>query len=222
MIDAIFVPRGSEERAVRRGLARAHAACTVVATGIGARAGTRAVDEIRDLRPSGALIVGLCGLLSPAFVVGDALVYHTVRSWEGTLLGFDRALDEHVAERVAGVQTGIRALTAATVIVRVAQKRALAERFDADAVDMETFAVAAALRERDVLVAALRVGSDGVDDELPELDRSLDGSGGIDGFALGLAMLRRPRAGVRLARNGMRALRALEAAVHAIFARAEI
>ncbi len=216
MIDAIFVPRGSEERAVRRALGRARSTVRVIATGVGERAAARAVDDTQDVPLRGALLTGFCGLLSPAFAVADTLVYATIRNGYESPIAFDREFAAHVAARVPGVQTGVRAVSAPTVITRAAEKRALGERFGADAVDMESFALTAALRRRDVPVAALRIGSDGVEDDLPELDRALDGSGGIDGFALALAMLRRPIAGARLARSGTRALAALEAAVYAV------
>ena len=183
--------------------------------GIGSRAGLRAAEDLHDVVLRSALVTGLCGLLSHAFTVGDALVYASVRDGEAPLVVFDRTLSDAVAGRVPGVQTGIRAVHASGVVTRAVDKRALHERFRADAVDMESLTLAASLQCRRVAVAALRVGSDRVDEDLPELDRALDGSGGIDGFALTLAMLRRPLAGARLALNGTRALAALEAAVYA-------
>ena len=215
MIDAIFVQRGSEERAVRRALVRARSGTRVIVTGIGSRAAERAVEGTAGIALRAALVTGLCGLLSRAFDVGDALVYSSARDGDAPLVTFDRALSEAVAWRVPGVQTGIRAVHAPSVVTRAVDKRALHERFRADAVDMESLSLAASLQRRNVAVAALRVGSDGVDDDLPELARALDGSGGIDRFALALAMLRRPLSGARLARNGMRALAALESAVYA-------
>jgi hypothetical protein len=81
---------------------------------------------------------------------------------------------------------------------------------------MESYAVAERLQRDGIPVAVLRVASDGLSDELPELDRALDHAGGVDGFALALAMLRKPKAGARLAVNGTRALGALRRAVEAI------
>jgi hypothetical protein len=87
---------------------------------------------------------------------------------------------------------------------------------------METAAITRTLQAAGVSVAALRVGSDGAADDLPELERALDGSGGLDGLALALAMCRHPIAGIRLARNGARALAGLERAVYALFATVEV
>jgi ABC-type Fe3+ transport system substrate-binding protein len=98
------------------------------------------------------------------------------------------------------------------------QKRAAAARFDADAVDMESFALVERLQRAGVAVAVARVASDEVGDDLPQLDRALNGSGGIDGFALALAMLREPRRGLRLAFGALRALGALERLIASVAA----
>ncbi len=206
--------RGAEERAVRRGLARAKSSLNVVAHGIGPLAAAAAADRALGSGAFGrALSTGLCGLLSPAFLVGDALVYRSMVREASPPLELDRELGDAVARRVPGSQTGVRALASATILTRAEQKRAAAAHFGADAVDMESFALAERLQRAGVAVAVLRVGSDGPGDDLPDLDRALDGSGGIDGFALGLAMLRAPLLGARLARSGTRALAALADAV---------
>src|SRR6202030_3473664 len=78
VLDAIFVPRGVEHGAVRRGLAgRMGIAVHATSAGASAAAEVDAVLERRANRGSGlerALIAGLCGALDPAFKPGDALV----------------------------------------------------------------------------------------------------------------------------------------------------
>jgi adenosylhomocysteine nucleosidase len=218
VIDTIVVPRGAEERAVRRALARGGRAIRVVATGIGARAAERDLREEFARAPiAGALATGLCGALSPAFAVGEALVYASVVG-EATEAGtpgdaplpLDVELARSLAARLAHAQSGVRALAVDRIVTAAAEKRALAERTRSDAVDMESLAIARFFASTGVPLAIVRVVSDDAGDELPAIDRALDGSGGIDDFAFALAMLRRPVAGARLARNGVRALRALE------------
>jgi hypothetical protein len=75
---------------------------------------------------------------------------------------------------------------------------------------MESYPLALRLTRAGVAVAVARVGSDAAQDDLPALNRALDGSGGMDGFALALAMLREPLSGARLASGATRALAALE------------
>ncbi len=214
----VVVPRGPEERAVRRGLARARVGAVVVTCGIGPLAAERAMRTLlAQSRPERVIVTGLCGILAPGFRVGEPLVYREIVGPDERLV-FDDELTRAVADRVPGMQSGIRAYGSDVVVTRAHEKRALAQRYGAQAVDMETAAVARTLAEAGVAVAALRIGSDGADDDLPELDRALDGSGGLDGLALALAMFRRPVAGARLVRNGPRALAALERAIYALSA----
>ena len=219
MIDAIFVPRGAEEGAVRSALARARADVRVVVMGIGPAAAARAADGIlAAMRPRNALVAGLCGLLSPAFVVGDTLVYREIARAGERPLVLEPALGDAVAARVPGAQTGIRALASERIVGLAVEKLALGRETGADAVDMESYDVAVRLQRAGIATAVVRVASDGVADDLPDLAAALDGAGGVDGRRLAIAMLRRPRAGAALARNGMRALRDLRRAVYAIVA----
>jgi hypothetical protein len=64
-----------------------------------------------------------------------------------------------------------------------------------------------------VPVAVVRVGSDRSNEDLPDLGAAVDARGELVAWRVAKAMLQRPAAGVRLARNGMRALRALETTV---------
>lgn len=145
------------------------------------------------------------------------MVYRAVRrSDSDAVLGLEPGLADAVAQSVPGAQTGVLGLASETILTTAGTKRAAAARFGAHAVDMESFSLAERLQRAGVAVAVLRIGSDGPSDDLPALDRALDGSGGIDAFALALAMLREPRRGARLALCGMRALGALEDAAYRI------
>jgi nucleoside phosphorylase len=217
VIETIFVPRGAEADAVRAARARAGSNVRVVETGIGPLAARQAADEAREAAPVGtALVTGLCGLLSPAFAVGETLVYRELRRDGAPAIALDRVLGDALAAKLPGAQTGIRAFASDRIVESPSEKRELASRTETDAVDMESYALVELLQRDGVPVAVVRVGSDGVDDALPELDRSLNGSGGMDGAALALAMLRRPAAGARLAINGVRALGALRRTVETL------
>jgi nucleoside phosphorylase len=218
VISTIFVPRGAEADAVRRAAARARSNVRVVETGIGPIAAGRAADDAMAAAPVGiALVTGLCGLLSPSFSVGDALVYGEIsRGGEAVALTLARDLGAALATKIPHAQTGIRALASDRIVTSAREKTELGERTQADAVDMESLAIVERLQQHNVPVAVVRVASDGSSDTLPELDRALDGAGGMDGLALALAMLRQPASGFRLAINGTRALRALRHCVEAV------
>ena len=204
---------------MRRGLAQAGSSIRVVATGIGPLAAAHAADEALAAASFGtALSTGLCGALSPSFVVGDTLVYRELVREGASPIALDRALAESVAGRLPGSQSGVRGIAGDTILTSVEQKRAAAARYRADAVDMESFALAERLGRAGVAVAVVRIASDAIGDDLPDLNRALDGSGGIDSLALALAMLSRPFAAVALARNGTRALAALERIVRQLAA----
>lgn len=222
MIDTVFVPRGAEAAAVGRALARVKSPVRIVTTGIGPHAADLAATAALAGPTIGrALVTGFCGLLSAAFAVGDPLVYGTLVSPDGAVVTLERALASEIAARIAGAQSGIRAVSSPAVVTRARDKYALGERYAAQAVDMESLPLVRRLMEANVAVAVVRIGSDAASDDLPELHMALDGAGGLDGFALALAMLREPLAGVRLARNGARALATLDATIGMILTQDE-
>jgi hypothetical protein len=218
VIDAIFVPRGAEADAVRAALDRAGSPVRVMETGIGPRAALRAAEEAlaSATPPRRTLITGLCGLLSPAFEVGDALAYAELRHPSLRSIVLEPFFGSCLADRVPAIQSGIRALHSDTIVCSAAEKSALAARFEVEAVDMESFVLAGRLHRAGVGVAVVRVGSDAAGEDLPDLERARDGSGGLDTWALLLQMLRSPLAGARLAANGTKALAALRQTVSAI------
>jgi nucleoside phosphorylase len=216
VVETIFVPRGAEERAVRSAMPKG-SPVRIVTMGIGPRAAARAADEALAQAQFGtALVTGLCGTLSPAFVVGDALVYREIVGPSVPDIVLDEALASGFARRLPGAQTGIRALASDRIVERSSDKHALGVHFAASAVDMESYALADALAGAGVAVGVVRVASDAVGDDLPELGRALDGSGGMDDFALALAFMRSPVAAVRLIANATKSLRALTATVRAL------
>jgi nucleoside phosphorylase len=221
VIDAIFVPRGAEADAVRAGLGPEPSPVRIFTTGMGPRAALRAANEAIAAGPPirRALVTGLCGLLSDSLAVGDALAYGEVRHPHAHPILLERLLIDLVAERVPGMQSGIRAVHSDTIVCSAAAKADLAARFDAEAVDMESFALVERLHRSGIAVAIVRVGSDAARHDLPDLERARDGAGGLDTSAVLLAMVRRPLAGARLAANGVRALGALRRTVSALVAR---
>lgn len=157
------------------------------------------------------VILGLCGLLVPDFSVGDSLVYAEIVDAQGASL----VLDEALARELSAVaqRGGIRAFASDALVATPAAKSALAERYDAQVVDMESFVLARSLQAAGVTCGVLRVASDGAADELPDLSAALDPSGDLNGPRAARAFVRRPLAGARLAFNALRALRALERVV---------
>lgn len=218
MFDALFVVRGAEERAVRRGLARAGAASSIALHPIGigpaaADAAAQAVLAGAGEPPARVLIAGLCGALSATLEVGDVLFYSTLRDSDGATVATDAALTARLLDTVPSAQSGIRALATSLIVVEAAEKAQLAQRYDVDAVDMESQALVQRLGEAGSSVAVLRVVSDCVDDDLPDLNSAVGADGALSRGALLAASFKRPLAALRMARNGARALASLEHAL---------
>ena len=78
---------------------------------------------------------------------------------------------------------------------------------------MESLALLRRLTDAGSAVAVVRVVSDGVEDDLPDLNAAVGADGSLSGSGLLAVAWRRPGAALRMARNGSRALGALERAI---------
>lgn len=216
MIDAVFVPRGAEERAVRGGLRRSVA---IYPMGIGPSSATAAAEAvIASGAPRHVLVTGLCGSLDARFRPGDVLLYASIEDTDGVPLATDSDLTAAVQLAVPGALSGIRALSVGRIVSRATEKRALAQHRGCHAIDMESLALLARLHRAGSSVAVLRVVSDGVDDDLPDLNAALDAAGNLDAKALARICLFSPLAALRMTLGATRGLRALRRSVR-LFAR---
>jgi nucleoside phosphorylase len=216
VIDTIFVPEGLEARVVRDAVEAAGAPISVIAMGIGSERAAEVVSRaLYGARIERALITGVCGLLAPHFHPGEALLYADVRSEKDPSAATDRNLTTTLASMLTRPRSGIRALSWSSVVTTAREKGQLAGRYDADAVDMESYAALSVLRGAGVTTAVMRVGSDAAGDDLPEVNRALV-NGVLDGRRLAFQMLRAPREAAGMAWHGMLALMRLKNAVSRI------
>ena len=224
MIDAVFVPRGAEERAVRAGLRRRGlprrspgAGVAVYSTGIGSSSAIAAAEAvIASGVPRRVLVTGLCGSLDERFRPGDALLYASIEDSDGIPLATDKDLTEAVQRAVPWALSGIRALSVERVVTKASERRALAQRGGCHAVDMESLPLLARMHRAGASVAILRVVSDGVDDDLPDLNSAIDAAGNLDGKALARACLVSPLAALRMTLGATAGLRALRSSLRAL------
>jgi nucleoside phosphorylase len=212
VLDALFVVRGAEERAARRAVASAGAGVRVFPTDIGPQAASDAAARalVALPGPRRALVTGLCGALDTNLCVGDVLLYAEFSDVVGAPLLTDPRLTAALAAALPGAKVGVVALASSRIVTAAREKRALAERSGAGAVDMESAALVRTLQARGWAVAVLRVVSDAAADELPDLNRALGPRGEVRAGVMALEFLRNPRAGIRMARHGVRALRTLQ------------
>jgi nucleoside phosphorylase len=227
----ILVPRGAEAAAVRR--ARTSARVVEVPAG---KAAASALPEFDDGETVVAL--GLCGALR-RLRAGDVVIYRRVAE---DVAVHGRVADDATAHGCAGtpadaqaldaglIDTMIAALPGATVVnacsaervvTIIAARTILAQRFDADVVDMEGANLAAALRARGVRFVMVRVVSDDVSRDLPPIEDAFDAEGRLQPLRIAIAFARAPRAAFAFVRDVRRALRVLRATARAIGLRTE-
>ena len=155
----------------------------VTITGIGPDAARRAaLAAVTENGPDVLVFAGFCGALRPGLVVGDVVVPETI---------VDEAGRGWPCAAISPGRHG-RLLTCGRLIATPAEKQVLAERFAADAVDMESAAVAEVCADRGVPFAAVRAVSDTAGTALsPRLVELLSGRS-VSPVRAGWAVLRQP------------------------------
>jgi len=162
----------------------------VVASGTGFARARRATQALLDAHsPKWVLSCGFAGALVPSVKVGDILVADSIVDAHGQTLVIDVAFP---ADPERGIHIG-RLMTSDAIVRLVEEKRRLAERYGAIAVDMETLAVAQVCREQGVRFLSVRAISDDLSGDLPPEVLTLVGPTGTTrlGAALG-AIWKRP------------------------------
>ena len=126
--------------------------------------GTRAL--IAGHRPQWVISAGFAGGLDPQLALGALVLPDRIVSPAGHELEIDVAYHASESEKQPQVHVG-RLLTTDRIIREAAEKRALGERHQAIAVDMESAAVAKVCQDEKVRLLAVRIISDPVDRDLP-------------------------------------------------------
>ena len=155
----------------------------VVISGPGKPAARRGAELlIAGHRPRWIISAGFAGALDPALARNDLVLPGEVIDLERNLISIAGDLPA-----VPGVRPASgRLLTVDRVIVRSAEKAELRTAYEADLVDMESFAVADLARERAIRFLSVRVISDDANADLaPEVARLLSHSGS---YRVGMAM----------------------------------
>ena len=202
----ILVPRGAEYQAVMRGLDRRQRATrsgedetSIRAIAIPAgRAVKTWLTEAFQVEPSKTtqfLVLGLCGGLSD-------------RTRLGTVVLYDQPDQLNLAQQLK-VQS-VQGTTIDRVLCLAAEKKQFARESKADVVDMESQWIVDYVQSFGGRVNIIRVVSDDVRGDLPDLSAAFDTSGELRPLALALAFMKNPIAALRLIRGALIALRQLE------------
>ena len=158
------------------------------------------------------LLMGLGGALSDRLQVGDGVLIEAcgqqVENQGIQWTSCDRALTTAIANRAPALQSG-RLITTAGVVCNSRDKQQLGLHTGADVVDMEGFTALKILTDSGHSLAILRVVSDELSHDLPDLASVVSPSGVLQPRPLLLAFLKRPLAALRLIRGSLQALGAL-------------
>ncbi len=199
---------GREVAPFRRAVRTRHDV-SVVVTGVGQSAARRAAEAvIHEPIPRLIIMAGFCGALVPDLAVGDVVISRDVYSSGTTWLAAEALVpsDVRIATRTS------RILTTDRLISDPIKKKLLGKMHQADAVDMESAAVAEVCARAGVPFLAVRAVSDTVETRLSaELVKLLSG-GRVSPWKAAMALVRRPLLlgeFLRLARDTRRASRNL-------------
>ena len=229
MFDRILVPQGAEAAAVKRGLKRAKTSTVILPIAMGPQATERRLTLALDsgeLTPgSRVLILGVAGSLSPQLGVGDVVIYENFitlpsspesPSAMANRAGTAQVCDSNLLERLAEAQV-ITALSSDRLIHSAQEKAQLQATTGAQAVDMEAAAIQTSLSPRDIQISTVRVISDDLGMDLPNIEGAMDEDGGLDGVKMAVAMVSQPKAAINLIRGSLKALKVLEEVTYRIF-----
>ena len=148
----------------------------VILTGIGAARASRAVRLALEAGADFCISTGLAGSLNPRYPAGEILVARAVRSESARSVHCDEGLYDLAVEQ--GAEPVAKFLSATHILVRAEEKTR--NHDDADAVEMESFAVLAGAHSRGVPAVALRAISDTAGEDLPlDFNRVLGDDGNV-------------------------------------------
>ncbi len=228
----ILVPSGAEARSVQRGLKKivvnssVNSSVQILVIPAGAAVRDFLQNSTQDWSlVKQVLVMGLCGGLADGVEVGQVGWYGSCQlspgmapqppfldARKGYILG-EPELEKYLMSPQNWGLGGLmqwKGVTTEQVITCETDKRSLHAETGCDVVDMETFWIGDFMQERGIEVTVVRVVSDGVVGDLPDLAQAFDQAGQLQPLALGLAFVRRPVAALRLIRGSIVALRQLE------------
>jgi nucleoside phosphorylase len=220
-INTIVVPQGAEYQAVCRGLAKANIDhIKVIAIPIGVKHITQVLANYAQEINSSAkvLILGLCGSLADTHAVGDLVLVRSCEDLSHNLIDLDAELTAAIQQQLTIDQSNlVAALTSDRMINQAREKLILAQQYSATIVEMEGYGYVKELQRQGLAVAMMRVVSDDLRGDLPDLNQSIDSQGNLQTLPLAIALIKQPLAAIRLIRGSLTGLRALEAITAKLF-----
>jgi hypothetical protein len=201
----ILVPQGAEFKAVRDGLGKSQSKPILQVLAIPAGPAVKAFLEQESDRIQGVtqvIVLGLCGGLTNNAIVGQMGCYQRC---------CDRSGNEYQCDYLdIGYEfANWNGVTIDTVITKAIDKQALNAETNCDVVDMESIWILEFMQQRGIGVSVVRVVSDAVVGDLPDLSQVFDLNGALKPIELARAFVLRPIAALQLIRGSILGLKQL-------------
>ena len=204
----ILVPQGAEFKAVMDGLNKSQSKPILQVLAIPAGPTVQAFlkqesDRLHDVTQ--VIALGLCGALTNDGIVGQ------IGCYEGCCDRSGNKYQCNPVDNLLGNQINVswNAVTIDIVITKATDKRSLNAETNCDVVDMESIWILEFMRQRGIGVTVIRVISDAVVGDLPDLSQVFDLNGALKPMELVHAFILRPMAALRLIRGSILGLRQL-------------
>ena len=216
-VDTIVVPQGAEYQAICRGLRRVKTEITVLKIPIGTNNVTQVLTNYsaRLANSQQVLLLGLCGSLDPAYRVRDRVLVRRCQDLAGNQVECDRQLTLKLQDKLS--LDLVSGLTSDRPILKAAEKLKLSQQYPVSVVEMEGYSYLSQLQRQGKSLAMLRVVSDDLNGDLPNLERAIDRQGNLRAISLAIAFIKQPVAAIRLIRGSLAGLTALEQIVTQLF-----
>ncbi|MDJ0659090.1 MAG: purine phosphorylase [Crocosphaera sp.] len=216
--DTVLVPQGTEYKAVSQGIAKNPLNLKIIAIPAGIKPLNNFLEkwqqtpEFLNKVPKGLILMGLGGSLSLNYAVGDVILCQECALMDDSQESKGQC-NQFLAESLfkqLGSRTFIgKGITSDRVICSAQEKLLLGRKYQADVVDMESYALLNWSQKLGIPVAMIRVISDGCQQDLPDLTKAFKEDGSLQPLILARKMLKNPSNSIHLIRSSLKSLQVL-------------
>ena len=216
--DNILVPQGMEYKAVCQGMDKNRSNIKIIAIPAGIEPLTKFLQQWQQTPnflnkvPQGLILMGLGGSLSLNYAVGDVILCQECALMDDSQESkgqCNQFLTESLFKQLRNSTFIGKGITSDRVICSAKEKLLLGQKYQADMVDMEGYALLNWSQKLGIPVAMIRVISDGCQQDLPDLTEAFKEDGSLQPLILVRQMLRNPSNSIHLIRSSLKSLRVL-------------
>ena len=218
-VDLIIVPQGAEAKAVKSGLQHCGLVDSpkIITIPIGSNNLTKTLTAHAQKLSTAkqVIILGLCGSLNKSYGIGDTVAISSCHNQFQQQVSLDPVLTAQI-QQILSVDA-VASLTSDRIITQVKEKIELGQQSRTSIVEMEGYYLVELLQQQGIAVAMVRVVSDDLTGNIPDLSQAVTPEGNLEPFPLAIAMIKQPRAAISLIKGSLRGLKALKQATVRLF-----